>query len=125
MIEAHDDELLKFEAEGAPALPDADAHGYVENAAARIWCASYGSGPCVVLLHGGLGHSGNWGHQVPPLLDAGYRVLVIDSRGHGRSTRDGRPYTYQLMASDTLAVMDTLSIDKAALVGWSTALARR
>jgi pimeloyl-ACP methyl ester carboxylesterase len=44
---------------------------------------------------------------------------VIDSRGHGRSTRDERPYSYELMASDLLAVMDALKIDKAALVGWS------
>jgi pimeloyl-ACP methyl ester carboxylesterase len=44
---------------------------------------------------------------------------VIDSRGHGRSTRDERPYTYELMASDVLAVMDTLQLGKAGLVGWS------
>jgi len=45
--------------------------------------------------------------------------VVIDSRGHGRSTRDARPYTYELMASDVAAVMDTLHIEKARLVGWS------
>jgi pimeloyl-ACP methyl ester carboxylesterase len=46
----------------------------------------------VILLHGGLGHSGNWGYQVPALMDAGYRAVLTDSRGHGRSTRDARPY---------------------------------
>jgi pimeloyl-ACP methyl ester carboxylesterase len=49
----------------------------------------------------------------------GYRAVLIDSRGHGRSTRDWRPYTYELMASDVLAVMDALNLDKAAMVGWS------
>ena len=44
---------------------------------------------------------------------------MIDSRGHGRSTRDARPYTYKLMASDVAAVMDALHLDKAGLVGWS------
>ena len=34
---------------------------YVEHEGARIWYATYGSGSPVVLLHGGLGHSGNWG----------------------------------------------------------------
>ena len=73
----------------------------------------------MILLHGGLGHSGNWGYQVPALVKSGYRAVVIDSRGHGRSTRDGRPYIYELMAADVAAVMDTLQLDKAVLVGWS------
>ncbi|QIG49146.1 alpha/beta hydrolase [Nordella sp. HKS 07] len=115
----HDDDLTRFAEEGADPLPVADAEGFVDHEGARIRYASYGSGPTVVLLHGGLGHSGNWGHQVPALLDAGYRVLLIDSRGHGRSTRDERPYTYELMASDVVAVMDRLAIDNAAFVGWS------
>lgn len=91
----------------------------MEHDGARIWYASYGSGPAVILLHGGLGHSGNWGYQVPDLVGSGYRAIVIDSRGHGRSTRDERPYTYELMAADVLAVMDQLRMEKAGLVGWS------
>jgi pimeloyl-ACP methyl ester carboxylesterase len=39
--------------------------------------------------------------------------------GHGRNTRDARPFTYELLASDTLAIMDALHLEKAALVGWS------
>ena len=118
-MEFHDDDLIKFEAEGAAPLPDTNEQGYVENNGARIWYAAYGTGSPVILLHGGLGHSGNWGYQVPTLIQNGYRAVVIDSRGHGRSTRDERPYTYELMASDVLAVMDTLQIEKAAFVGWS------
>jgi pimeloyl-ACP methyl ester carboxylesterase len=73
----------------------------------------------VILLHGGLGHSGNWGYQVPALVESGYRVVAIDSRGHGRSTRDGRPFSYELMADDVMIVMDVLGMERAALVGWS------
>jgi pimeloyl-ACP methyl ester carboxylesterase len=73
----------------------------------------------VILLHGGLGHSGNWGYQVPALVRSGYRAVMIDSRGHGRSTRDARPFAYELMASDVSAVMDTLQLEQAGLVGWS------
>lgn len=115
----HDDDLIKFEADGAAPLPLAMGEGYVENDGARIWYASYGSGPTVILFHGGLGHSGNWGYQVPTLVRSGYRTVVIDSRGHGRSTRDSRPFSYELMASDVLAVMDVLSLEKVAVVGWS------
>ena len=118
-METYDDDLIRFEAEGATPLPDTNDQGYVEHDGARIWYAAYGSGSPVILLHGGLGHSGNWGYQVPALVSHGYRAIVIDSRGHGRSTRDTRPYTYELMASDVAAVMDTLQLEKAGLVGWS------
>ncbi len=118
-MEIYDDDLIRFEAEGAKPLPDTDEQGYVENNGARIWYATYGSGSSVILLHGGLGHSGNWGYQVPALVENGYRAVLIDSRGHGHSTRDVSPYSYELMASDVLGVMDTLHIKQAGFVGWS------
>ncbi|OWJ58915.1 alpha/beta fold hydrolase [Paraburkholderia caledonica] len=117
--ESDDDSLERFEAHGAPPLPASNKSGWVEHEGARIWYASHGNGTAVILLHGGLGHSGNWGYQVPALLAAGHRVVIIDSRGHGRSTRDARPYKYELMASDVLAVMDALALERAAIVGWS------
>lgn len=118
-METYDDNLNKFEAEGAAPLPVTNDQGYIEKDGAHIWYAAYGSGSPVILLHGGLGHSGNWGYQIPALLNSGYRAVLIDSRGHGHSTRDMRPYTYDQMASDVLAVMDNLNIEKAGLVGWS------
>jgi pimeloyl-ACP methyl ester carboxylesterase len=118
-METYDDDLSRFEADGAAPLPVTNDQGYVEHDCARIWYATYGSGPPVILLHGGLGHSGNWGYQVPALVRSGYRAILIDSRGHGRSTRDARPFTYELMASDVSAVMDALHVEKVGLVGWS------
>jgi len=118
-MEAYDDDLKKFEEQGATPLPAANDQGYVDHDGARIWYSTYGAGAPVILLHGGLGHSGNWGNQVPSLVESGYRVVLIDSRGHGRSTRDSRPFMYELMASDVLAVMDALRLEKAAVVGWS------
>jgi len=91
----------------------------VAHIGARIWYAICGRGSPVILLHGGLGHSGNWGNQVPALIESGHRAVLIDTRGHGRSTRDPRPFTYELMASDVVAVMDALQIGKATIVGWS------
>lgn len=117
-MEFHDDELTYFEAHGAP-LPTAGERGYVDHEGARIQYATYGSGAPVILLHGGNGHSGNWSYQIPAVVKAGYRAVLIDTRGHGRSTRDARPYTYELLASDVLAVMDTLRLEKATIVGWS------
>src|SRR5260370_27758314 len=104
-MEAYDDELRRFEASGATPLRVTADLGSIENDEARIWYSAYGVGAPVILLHGGLGHSGNWGYQVPALIENGYRAIAIDSRGHGRSTRDGQPYSYELMASDMLRVM--------------------
>lgn len=118
-MENYDDDLVKFEAEGAEPLPFTDEQGYIEHDGARIWYAAHGSGLPVILLHGGLGHSGNWGYQISTLIESGYRVVLMDSRGHGRSTRDTKPYSYELMASDVLAVMDGLHLERVGLVGWS------
>ena len=117
--ETTDDDLLRFEAEGPPPLPPTTEQGRVETDGARIWYASYGAGKPVILLHGGMGNAGNWGYQVPALIAAGHRVIVIDSRGHGRSTRDAKPYSYDLLGRDVLAVMDRLGIARATIAGWS------
>jgi len=84
----------------------------------KIWYAVFGQGSPVIMVHGGAGSSKYWGLQIP-VLARQYEVIVLDSRGHGRSTGNSEPITYHLMASDVLAVMDTLHIPKAALVGWS------
>lgn len=118
-MELYDDDLSRFAAVGAAPLPETEVQGYVDHDGARLWYAAYGAGKPVILLHGGLGNSGNWGYQVPALRQQGYQVVVIDSRGHGRSTRDERPFTYERMAGDVAAVMDTLQLANAALVGWS------
>jgi pimeloyl-ACP methyl ester carboxylesterase len=118
-MESYDDDLKNFEARGALPLPVTSDQGYVDHDGARIWYATYGSGSPVILLHGGLGHSGNWGYQVPTLVSSGHRAVLIDSRGHGRSTRDLRPFMYELMASDVLAVVDALHLEKAPFIGWS------
>jgi len=84
-----------------------------------VWFGDYGTGPAVVLAHGGMGNAGNFGHQVPALVDAGYRVIAIDTRGHGRSGWDGTAFSYTQFAEDVLAVLDHLRIERAAVVGWS------
>jgi len=114
-----DMDLAWFEKNGSAALPSEGTQGYVANQGARLWYAYFGTGPAVILLHGGLGHSGNWGYQVPALTAQGNRVVLIDSRGHGRSTRDSQPYSYQLMSTDVIAVMNELHLDTAAFDGWS------
>jgi pimeloyl-ACP methyl ester carboxylesterase len=105
-----------------PSLPKAAQSGYAPVNGVRIWYATFGpssnGGEPVILLHGGLANADYWGNQVRA-LEGRYRVIVMDSRGHGRSTRNDQPYGYDLMADDVVGLMDFLKIPKAAIVGWS------
>ena len=95
-----------------------DRDGEVETNGIKIHYAIYGQGSPVIFLHGGLANANYWGNQVPAVA-AKHTVILMDSRGHGRSTRDARPYGYDLMADDVVALMDALKIAKADFVGWS------
>jgi pimeloyl-ACP methyl ester carboxylesterase len=101
-----------------PMLPQPDHSGYAPVNGIKIWYAEFGRGEPVILLHGGLANANYWGNQVPALARS-YHVIVMDSRGHGRSSRDERPFGYELMASDVIALMGFLKIDRAAIAGWS------
>jgi pimeloyl-ACP methyl ester carboxylesterase len=101
-----------------PPMPKADASGYAPVNDIQMYYAIYGAGEPLILLHGGLGHSDVWGNQIPVLAQH-FKVITADSRGHGRSTRSAQPYSYALMASDVIALMDYLKIDKASILGWS------
>lgn len=99
-------------------LPPATESGDAAVNGISVHYAIWGDGSPLLLLHGGLGNMEYFGGQVPELAKQ-YRVIAMDSRGHGRSTRNGEPYSYALMAKDVIALMDYLKIDKASIVGWS------
>jgi pimeloyl-ACP methyl ester carboxylesterase len=101
-----------------PTLPPPTNSGIAPVDGIRLWYAEFGSGAPVILVHGGLANSDYWGLQVRALAPY-YHVIVLDSRGHGRSSRTDTPIGYDLMSSDVLALMDYLHIKQAALVGWS------
>ncbi|MGZ0704870.1 alpha/beta fold hydrolase [Pseudomonas sp. L5B5] len=92
--------------------------GHAEVNGIRLYYSKVGHGSPVVLLHGGLGNADYWGLQAKALA-ARHTVISVDSRGHGRSTRDARPYGYDLMADDVIALLDQLKIPRADFVGWS------
>ncbi len=92
--------------------------GHAEVNGIRLYYSKVGHGSPVVLLHGGLGNADYWGLQAKALATR-HTVISVDSRGHGRSTRDARPYGYDLMADDVIALLDQLKIPRADFVGWS------
>ena len=84
-----------------PTLPKAAQSGFAPVNGIKVWYAMFGRGEPVLLLHGGLANANYWGHQVRA-LQRHYQVIVMESRGHGRSTRNQEPYGYDLMASDVI-----------------------
>lgn len=83
----------------------------------ELYYAIYGKGRPVIFLHPGLGNSDYWANQVGP-LSQDYQVIVVDLRGHGRSSGSDQPLTYELMASDIVRLIKTLNVEQPAIVGW-------
>jgi 3-oxoadipate enol-lactonase len=77
-------------------------------------------GPAVLLLHGWMFHSDlNWWRCYGPLSDAGYRVIAIDHRGHGRGLRTPAPFRLTDCADDAAAVIRELDCAPVLAVGYS------
>lgn len=93
--------------------------GSAESDGADIHFVSYGSGPPVLLLHGGLSNRVAWFSQIPWLVASGRRVVLPDTRGHGGSGLGNRELNYRLLASDAIHVLDKLGIRQADVIGWS------
>jgi pimeloyl-ACP methyl ester carboxylesterase len=103
-----------------PPMPVPDMSGRAPVNDIELYYAIFGKGRGnpVVLLHGGLGSSDFWSFEVPRLAK-NHEVIVVDNRGHGRSTLSAQPLSYDLMESDVIALMDHLKLAKASIVGWS------
>lgn len=77
------------------------------------------NGQTVVLLHGGSYYGWYWKAQIDALTTAGFRVVVEDRLGWGKSSKPILPYSISLHASNTASLLDHLGITQAAIVGHS------
>jgi pimeloyl-ACP methyl ester carboxylesterase len=98
----------------------------VDSAGVQIVAHVAGEGTAVLLLHGFPDSSALWRHLTPMLNTAGYRTIAMDLRGFGESGAPAKVTNYELRraAEDVLAVLDSLGIQRAHLVGhdWGAAL---
>ncbi len=90
----------------------------VELNGAAIHYEEDGVGPPLVLLHGGLGSSAYWAPVVGALAP-GFRVIMPDSRGHGRSTNPAGELSYAQLADDVAALIAALELRRPVVGGWS------
>ncbi|GAB3839740.1 alpha/beta fold hydrolase [Dactylosporangium cerinum] len=89
--------------------------GHIEVTDGTLYYEAAGDGPAVVLLHGGLLDCRMWDDQFE-LLAGTHRVIRLDARSHGRSSTATGDFRHD---DDLAAVLDTLGVDRAALVGLS------
>lgn len=99
-------------------MPHFTSEGY------EIAYAIYGEGPTILLVHG-FGSNGkvNWVNTgwVDSLVEAGYRVVTIDNRGHGKSQKiyDTEAYPSSEMAKDSANLIRFLGLKDIAIMGYS------
>ncbi|WP_410609474.1 alpha/beta fold hydrolase [Amycolatopsis sp. lyj-109] len=76
-------------------------------------------GKPVLLLHGFPDTGRVWSRQIAPLTEAGFRLIIPDQRGYGRSDKpsDIEAYKIAALAADPVAILDRLGLEKAAVVG--------
>ncbi|MFE8602800.1 alpha/beta fold hydrolase [Archangium violaceum] len=84
----------------------------------EMYCEVHGDGEPLVLLHGGTGAGSDWRYVFDAPLE-GYRVIVPDLRGHGRSTNPSGTLTFRQVAGDVLALMDRLGVERFKAIGMS------
>ncbi len=106
---------LSTAAASALSAPDS---GYALVNGLRMYYEARGSGPPLVLLHGGLGAIEMYA-PILPVLSASHRVIAVDLQAHGRTADIDRPLRLELMADDVAALIRQLGLAKADLMGYS------
>lgn len=76
----------------------------------------HGEGEPLLLIHSVAAHSAQFADVIPALAED-YQVIAVDFRGHGRTIDSGQPLSYELIASDMIALLDQLDIDAVHIVG--------
>lgn len=84
-----------------------------------LYVKDWGQGRPVVLIHGWPLSADSWDYQAVALAEAGYRVVAYDRRGFGRSDQPWTGYDYDTLSDDLAAVIDTLGLKDATIVGFS------
>jgi pimeloyl-ACP methyl ester carboxylesterase len=86
----------------------------------QVYYEDYGSGDsAVVLVHGWGANTRAWDYTLPARVGAGHRVVLIDHRGCGQSSKDFADVGIDAIASDVVALVDHLSLSRVVLNGWS------
>ena len=91
---------------------------YVSTRGIRLYYEQYGHGAPLLFIHGNGGDIGNFTNNIP-FFSRSYRVIAVDSRAHGLSADPSDSLSFEMMADDFNALLDSLHIDSCYVIGWS------
>jgi pimeloyl-ACP methyl ester carboxylesterase len=120
------DDFAKLQAEFEKMLSD-PGNIYGKNTAAgkyydirgfKMYAEVYGQGEPLLFIHGNGASINSFTKQIP-YFAKNYKVIIADSRAHGKSVDNGDSLTYEMMADDYAALLDALKLDSVNVVGWS------
>jgi len=91
---------------------------YIKIRGFNMYFETYGAGAPLLMIHGNGGSISNFMYQIP-YFSKGYKVIVADSRAQGKSVDTRDSLSYEMMADDFNALLDTLHLDSCYVIGWS------
>lgn len=91
---------------------------YMEVRGIQMYYETYGSGEPLLLIYGNGSEISHFMCQIP-FLSKHYKVIVADSRSHGRSVDNGDSLSFEMMTEDYFELLNKLEIDSCHIVGWS------
>jgi pimeloyl-ACP methyl ester carboxylesterase len=97
---------------------NAQAGHYIKTRGFKMYYETYGSGEPVLFIHGNDGSIEDFTCQIP-YFSKNYKVIAADSRAQGKSVDTGDSLSYEMMADDLNALLDSLHLTSCYIVGWS------
>lgn len=91
---------------------------YLNTRGIKLYYEIYGKGEPLLLIHGNGGSMKGFKYQID-FFSKKYKVIGVDSRAQGKSADTSSVLTYEMMADDFSALLDSLKIDSANVIGWS------
>ncbi|MFT5256596.1 MAG: pimeloyl-ACP methyl ester carboxylesterase [Arenicella sp.] len=91
---------------------------YIEINGAKIYYEEYGKGEPLLLIHGNQGNIKTMGNQIDSFKSK-YRVIIADSRGHGKSELKTNALSYEEITADWEGLVNHLKLDSVSIIGWS------
>ena len=84
----------------------------------KIYTEVYGHGKPLLLIHGNGNSIKAFAYNIP-YFSKKYKVIAVDSRAHGKTIDDRDSLSFEMMADDFAALLDSMHIDSAYVIGWS------
>jgi pimeloyl-ACP methyl ester carboxylesterase len=86
---------------------------------AQIACRRLGTGQPLLVLNGFAATNADWDPLFLKTLASANELILLDNRGIGGSTDDGRPFSIEQLAHDAARVIETLGFERTSVLGWS------